>query len=233
MSVKPLRTRALPDGRVFAVVNNDLLSEPVEAIVNPANGGLSHGGGVAAAISKAAGAELDDEGDRIVGERGRIPVGDAVVTTAGRLPFKGVIHVVGPRNGDGDEERKLVRALQSAFTRAGERGWQSVSFPAVSSGIFSVPHDVCARAYLRAVGEFFPANPGSSLRVVRLCLMRGPLLDLVLRLLDLGVDGLANVTQPSRARQTGGAGEEGALELDDESSFDFELGQDIEEIPEE
>ena len=87
-----------------------------------------------AAIARAAGSALDADGDRIVGERGTIPDGDAVVTVAGRLPFKGVIHAVGPRMGVGDEEAKLVRALTSAFLRAHERGWTSVSFPAVSSG---------------------------------------------------------------------------------------------------
>ena len=93
-----------PEGKRFEISNYDLLFEDTDCIVNAANGGLSHGGGVAAAISKAAGPELDEEGDRIVEEHGRIPVGEAVVTTAGDLPFKGVIHAVGPRLGDGDEE---------------------------------------------------------------------------------------------------------------------------------
>ena len=97
-----------------------------------------------------------------------------MVTTAGRLPFKGVIHAVGPRQGEGDEEAKLVRALQAAFACARERGWQSVSFPAVSSGIFAVPLDVCARAYLKAVRS----GPGCN---VRLCLRDQPVIDAVLR----------------------------------------------------
>lgn len=170
-----------PGGRKFEVVVHDLLAEPTDAIVNAANGGLSHGGGVAAAISKAAGPALDEEGDRIVRERGRIPVGEAVVTTAGRLAFKGVIHAVGPRRGDGDEEAKIVRALTAAFVRAEERGWTSVSFPGISSGIFAVPLDACARAYLRAVGEFFAGHPGSSVRWLRLVLLEGPLLETVKR----------------------------------------------------
>ena len=97
-----------------------------------------------------------------------------MVTTAGRLPFKGVIHAVGPRQGEGDEEEKLVRALQSAFACARERGWQSVSFPAVSSGIFAVPLEVCARAYLKAV------RSGAGCKV-RLCLRDQPVIDAVLR----------------------------------------------------
>jgi O-acetyl-ADP-ribose deacetylase (regulator of RNase III) len=168
-----------PGERCFEVVVGDLLSEPVDAIVNAANGHLAHGGGVAAAIARAAGPTLEEEGDRIVVERGPVEVGDAVVTTAGRLPFKGVIHAVGPHMGVGQEEDRLVQALGSAFRCAHERGWASVSFPAVSSGIFAVPLEVCARAYVRAVRRFFTAHPDTSLRTIRLCLLQGPLVDLV------------------------------------------------------
>jgi O-acetyl-ADP-ribose deacetylase (regulator of RNase III) len=168
-----------PGGRAFEVVTGDLLSEPVDAIVNAANGHLVHGGGVAAAIARAAGPALEEEGDRIVSRRGTIEVGDAVVTTAGRLPFKGVIHAVGPHQGLGGEEERLVKALEAAFLRAHERGWTSVSFPAVSSGIFAVPLAVCARAYVRAERAFFTAHPDTSLRTLRLCLRPGPLVELV------------------------------------------------------
>ena len=105
---------------------------------------------------------------------GALPTGSAVVTTAGKLPFKGVIHAVGPRQGEGNEEAKLVQALTAAFSRAREQGWASVSFPAVSSGIFAVPLDVCARAYLKAVRS----GPGCN---VRLCLRDQPVIDAVLR----------------------------------------------------
>ena len=168
-----------PGGKRFEISNYDLLFEDTDVIVNAANGGLSHGGGVAAAISKAAGPKLDEEGDRIVQEHGRIPVGEAVVTTAGDLPFKGVIHAVGPRLGDGDEERKIIQALQSSFLRAHERGWQSLSFPGISSGIFAVPHEVCARAYIKAVRTFWSEYPDSPLSLIRLVLFEGSLLDQV------------------------------------------------------
>jgi O-acetyl-ADP-ribose deacetylase (regulator of RNase III) len=164
-----------PGGRAFEVVVGDLLAETADAIVNAANGHLAHGGGVAAAIARAAGPELEDEGERIVAARGPLAVGEAVVTSAGRLPFKGVIHAVGPHQGVGQEEALLVQALRAAFERAHERGWGSVAFPAVSSGIFAVPLEVCARAYLRAVREFFVAHDATSVRTLRLCLQSGPL----------------------------------------------------------
>jgi O-acetyl-ADP-ribose deacetylase (regulator of RNase III) len=153
-------------------VRGNLLDEPVEAIVNAANGRLAHGGGIAGIIARAAGPALQEESDRIVKSRGPLPAGTAVASTAGRLPFKGVIHAVGPRQGEGDEERKLFEALTAAFQVAKERGWESVSFPAVSSGIFAVPLVVCARAYVMAAR----ASPLSN---VRLCLRDQPVIDAV------------------------------------------------------
>ena len=155
-------------------MRGDLLDEPVDAIVNAANGQLAHGGGVAGIISRAAGPDLQRESDLLVQKQGPFASGMAVATTAGKLPFKGVIHAVGPHQGEGDEEAKLYRALVAAFACAKERGWSSVSFPAVSSGIFAVPLDVCARAYLKAMRA-------SPLSKVRLCLRDQPIIDAVLK----------------------------------------------------
>jgi O-acetyl-ADP-ribose deacetylase (regulator of RNase III) len=172
-------------GRVFQVVRGNLLEEPVDAIVNAANGRLAHGGGVAGVISRAAGPALQAECDRIVRERGPLPAGSAVVSGAGKLPFKGVIHAVGPRQGEGDEEAKLGQALEAAFRCADEAEWAAVSFPAVSSGIFAVPLPVCARAYDRAVRGWFEARPETSLRQIRLCLREEEVIEAVLTELGL------------------------------------------------
>ena len=155
-------------------MRGDLLAEPVDAIVNAANGYLSHGGGVAGVIARAAGPALQEESDRLVRSHGPFRTGEAAVTTAGKLPFKGVIHAVGPRFGEGDEENKLVQALVSSWRCALDRGWAAVSFPAVSSGIFAVPLDICARAYLAAARR-------AGLRNVRLCLRDQPVIDAVLK----------------------------------------------------
>ncbi len=156
------------------MVRGNLLEEPVDAIVNAANGHLAHGGGVAGVISRAAGPALQAESDSLVREHGPYPTGTAVATTAGKLPFKAVIHAVGPRHGGGEEERELEQALGAAFALAVGRGWQSVAFPAVSAGIFSVPLDICARAYLAAARS-------AKLRKVRLCLRDQPVIDAVLK----------------------------------------------------
>ena len=155
------------------MVRGNLLEERVDAIVNAANGHLAHGGGVAGAISRAAGPQLQHECDALVRAHGVFSSGEAVATTAGRLPFKAVLHAVGPRYGEGDEERKLVLVLSNAFSLARERSWSSVAFPAVSSGIFAVPVDICARAYVAAARR-------APLRSVRLCLRDAPVIDAVL-----------------------------------------------------
>ena len=155
-------------------MRGDLLQEPADAIVNAANGHLAHGGGVAGIIARAAGAALQEESDRLVRSHGPFATGSAVVTGAGRLPFKGVIHAVGPRFGEGDEGSKLRQALLACWECALERGWGTVSFPAVSSGIFAVPLDICARAYLAAARSARLSN-------VRLCLRDQPVIDAVLK----------------------------------------------------
>jgi O-acetyl-ADP-ribose deacetylase (regulator of RNase III) len=165
------------DGKLFQVVVGDLLKEDTHCIVNAANGHLAHGGGVAGAIARAGGRSLIEEGDRLVRESGPVPTGGCVVTTAGDLPFKGVIHAVGPRMGEGDEENKLMSALKCSFLSAQDRGWGSVSFPAVGSGIFGVPYAVCTRAYRKAIDDFWKGSPDSCLKLIRLVLHEGPMLD--------------------------------------------------------
>jgi putative ATPase len=175
-----LAEMAFAGGRVFQAVQGDLLAEPVDAIVNAANETLAHGGGVAGIISRAAGPALQEESDRIVRERGPVETGSAAATGAGKLPFKAVIHAVGPRLGDGEEEAKLVRALLAAFAIAEERGFASLSFPAVSSGIFAVPVETCARAYLVAVRKWFEREPARRLARIRLCMRDRPIIGAVL-----------------------------------------------------
>lgn len=184
MSATILAELEYPGACRFQVVRGNLLEEPVDAIVNAANGQLAHGGGVAGVISRAAGPALQAASDRLVRERGPLDTGDAAVTTAGKLPFKGVIHAVGPRQGEGGEEDKLRRALRAAFRCARDAGWTSVAFPAVSAGIFAVPLEVCARAYLGAVRAWFEAEPRGPLTLIRLCLREQPAIDAVLTALQ-------------------------------------------------
>jgi O-acetyl-ADP-ribose deacetylase (regulator of RNase III) len=160
------RSRELEGGAALALVLGDITREEVDAIVNAANSQLSHGGGVAAAIARAGGAEVQRESDQAA----PVEVGDAAVTTAGELPAEKVIHAVGPRWGEGSEEEKLRSAVARSLQLAGEHGLESVSLPAISTGIFGYPLEQAAPLILRTIEETVARGEASSLREVRLCL---------------------------------------------------------------
>ncbi|MGD0232425.1 MAG: macro domain-containing protein [Syntrophorhabdales bacterium] len=132
------------------VIRGDLTEAPVDAIVNAANSHLQHGGGVAGAIVRKGGAIIQEESDRI----GYVPVGESAVTTAGKLPAKYVIHTVGPRWGEGDEEAKLRSAVRNTLKVAEERGFTRIAMPAISAGIFGFPKDRCAHIILEEITAF-------------------------------------------------------------------------------
>jgi O-acetyl-ADP-ribose deacetylase (regulator of RNase III) len=144
------------------VVRGDLTVQQVDAIVNAANSRLQHGGGVAGAIVRHGGKTIQRESDGLA----PVPVGGAVVTGAGRLPCRFVIHAVGPRWGEGDEERKLRSAVVAALARAEERALASLAVPAISTGIFGYPKAEGCRAIVEEVVSRLEA--GGSLRLVRL-----------------------------------------------------------------
>ncbi|HLE61476.1 MAG TPA: macro domain-containing protein [Thermoanaerobaculaceae bacterium] len=144
-----------------SVVVGDLTEEGTDAIVNAANSDLAHGGGVAGAIVRKGGQEIQRESL----EKAPVPVGGAVVTGAGRLPCRWVIHAVGPVWGEGDEEAKLRRAIGSALARAEELGLTSLSMPAISTGIFGYPKAEGCRAIAEEVARHLRAQAGSLLEV--------------------------------------------------------------------
>jgi O-acetyl-ADP-ribose deacetylase len=135
----------LGNNKVIKLVNGDITDRHVDAIVNAANSYLKHGGGVAAAIVRKGGRIIQEESDKIIAKTGIVSVGSAVSTTAGKLPCKALIHTVGPRMGEGNEDYKLRKAVRSSLLLASERGFRSISMPAISSGIFGFPKDRCAK----------------------------------------------------------------------------------------
>jgi len=148
------------------LVMGDITERDVDAIVNAANSHLQHGGGVAGAIVRKGGQIIQEESNKI----GFVPVGNAALTTAGRLPAKFVIHAVGPRMGEGDEDNKLRSALLSALMLASEKGLKSVSLPAISSGIFGFPKDRCANILVGEAKKFLKKNPSSSVSLIEFCI---------------------------------------------------------------
>lgn len=148
----------LDNNKILRLVEGDITERNVDVIVNAANSYLKHGGGVAAAIVRKGGAVIQDESDMIITAGGLVPVGSAVITTAGRLPCKAVIHTVGPRMGEGNEDYKLRKAVRSSLLLASEKGFTSISMPAVSSGIFGFPKDRCARILVEESKTFLEGN---------------------------------------------------------------------------
>lgn len=128
----------------------DITELDTEAIVNAANTSLIMGGGVAGAIRKKGGSSIQEECNRI----GGITVGEAVVTGAGNLKAKYVIHAVGPRYGEGNEDEKLKNATLNALKRTREKKIRSIALPAISTGIFGFPLDRAAKIMVKAVKEF-------------------------------------------------------------------------------
>ena len=128
----------------------DITEEQVDAVVNAANPYLKHGGGVAGAIVRKGGKIIQEESNKI----GYVPVGEVAVTTAGKLKAKYVIHAVGPRWGEGDEEAKLRRAVRNALSKATELKLKSIAMPAISTGIFGYPKEEGTRVILDEVVNF-------------------------------------------------------------------------------
>ncbi len=131
-------------GTTVVLEQGDITEQDTEAIVNAANRQLVLGGGVAGAIRRKGGPSIQAECEL----KAPIDVGRAVITSAGRLRARYVIHAVGPRMGEGDEDRKLREATQSVLKVADENGLGSLAFCAISTGIFGYPMDRCARVML-------------------------------------------------------------------------------------
>src|SRR5690349_3064543 len=138
------------DRTQLELVEGDITELEVDAIVNAANEHLQLGAGVAEAIRAKGGPSIQEECNRI----GGTPVGTAVMTAAGHLPAKWVIHAVGPRMGDGDEDKKLAAAVRGALALADRRGVKSIALPAISTGVFGFPMDRAARIMLTEVQRF-------------------------------------------------------------------------------
>jgi O-acetyl-ADP-ribose deacetylase (regulator of RNase III) len=135
------------------IIKGDITLLDVEAIVNPANNYLMHGGGLAAAIVKRGGQIIQQESKKI----GFVPTGTAVITTGGHLKAKHVIHAVGPRYKDGNsgEADKLIGAVKFSLDIAEKKKLKSIALPAISSGIFGYPIEQSSKVIVNAIIDFF------------------------------------------------------------------------------
>jgi len=125
-------------------VQGDITAQDTEAIVNAANDHLWMGAGVAGAIKRAGGQMIEDEAVRL----GPIPVGEAVVTSGGRLAARYVIHAAGMGQDLRTSADHIRRATRNSLLRAKEKGMRSVSFPSIGTGVGGFPVGECARAMI-------------------------------------------------------------------------------------
>ena len=132
------------------LVQGDITELSTDVIVNAANAQLILGGGVAGAIRRKGGPSIQEECNKIGGSI----VGGAVITTGGDLKAKYVIHAVGPRMGEGNEDEKLKNATLNSLKLMDEHSLKTIAFPAISTGIFGYPIDRCAKIMISTAKEY-------------------------------------------------------------------------------
>lgn len=136
------------------LVQGDITKLGTDAIVNAANSQLILGGGVAGAIRSKGGPTVQEECNRIGGTF----VGGAVITTGGNLKAKHVIHAVGPRMGEGNEDEKLKNATLNSLRLMDDNNLKSIAFPAISTGIFGYPINRCSKIMIATAKEYLNGN---------------------------------------------------------------------------
>ncbi|MHA1411471.1 MAG: macro domain-containing protein [Promethearchaeota archaeon] len=149
---------------IIRLVQGDITDLDTDVIVNAANAQLIMGGGVAGAIRRKGGPKIQEECNKIGGTH----VGGAVITTGGNLKAKHVIHAVGPRMGEGNENEKLKNATLNSLKLMDKHGLKTIAFPAISTGIFGFPIDRCAKIMISTVKDYL--NGDTNIKEVIFCL---------------------------------------------------------------
>jgi O-acetyl-ADP-ribose deacetylase (regulator of RNase III) len=150
------------------LIQGDITKIRVDAVVNAANNSLMGGGGVDGAIHEAGGPAILEECIKI---KGGCPTGEAVITTAGELPAKYVIHTVGPvwTGGSNNEEELLRRCYRNSLKLAVENDIESIAFPNVSTGVYRFPKELAAKTAVDEVSKFILENGQNIRKVIFVC----------------------------------------------------------------
>jgi O-acetyl-ADP-ribose deacetylase (regulator of RNase III) len=147
------------------IIQGDILSLDVDAIVNPSNKYLQHGGGLAGQIVRRGGYSIQRESDKLA----PIDVGSSVITGGGNLLAKYIIHTVGPAMGEGEEDDKFKSAIKSVLKLATEKQFERIAIPAISTGVFRYPVQRCAENMLGIIMQFCKNNE-TSIKEIIICL---------------------------------------------------------------
>ncbi len=145
--------------------------------MNAANAQLKHGGGVAGAIVRRGGPQIQIESDEWARQFGPVTHEQFAITSAGSLPCRYVIHAVGPIWGQGEEDQNLLNTVNGALILASGHSLTSLALPAISTGIFRFPKERAALLIIDAIVDFYYRNPNSSLKTVDLTLYDEPSVD--------------------------------------------------------
>jgi len=141
-----------------------------DVIVNAANKNLAHGGGVAAAIVNRGGQIIQEESRKWIDAHGPISHSQPAFTTAGEINCKFVIHAVGPVWGEGNEDKKLAQSILSSLMLANDLQAKSISFPAISTGIFGFPTDRAADIFMEEISAYSINKQDQSIQKIILVL---------------------------------------------------------------
>ena len=150
------------------LIQGDITDLDTDVIVNAANAQLILGGGVAGAIRRKGGPKIQEECNKIGGSF----VGGAVITTGGNLRAKRVIHAVGPRMGEGNEDEKLKNATLNSLKLMDKHEFKTIAFPAISTGIFGYPIEKCAKIMISTANEYLSGE--TQIKEVVFCLYSEP-----------------------------------------------------------
>ena len=154
----------------ITVIRDDITRMKVDAIVNAANSSLMGGGGVDGDIHRAGGPAILQECREIIARQGSCKTGEAVITTAGDLPARFVIHTVGPiwHGGNNDEARLLESCYHKSLKLAVENDIKSIAFPNISTGVYGFPKKQAANIAVHTVLSFMSTNESME-KVVFVC----------------------------------------------------------------